>query len=209
MLDPLVVKEAAEPAYCPKCGLKHTRRQDWLCPRCRTPVETELPATVVARSARSAEAGFPAGARIAGAAMIAAGIAVGAVLARNPAAGQRWAMLAVAVLLAALGVGALLEAAWARWTALGAAVVAALLAAEDAVRERLPGLAGDPVPPAIRAWPRATLHPLHPWPIFLVLAFAVGTTVLLVGRPRRVRMAAGIALAAPLLVLLAIRAIRG
>ncbi|HET8539856.1 MAG TPA: hypothetical protein VFL83_08295 [Anaeromyxobacter sp.] len=207
MLDPSVsLTPPPEPAFCPSCGLRHTRRSDWLCPRCGMPVESE-PRRTVARPAPRGEEGFPLGSRVAGAVLLAGAAALGAGLARHPPSAHRWPLLAGAVLLAVLGAGALLKLSWARWAAVGAGLLAAVIAAEDLLRERLPDLVGDPVPPAIRASLRSALHPLHPWTILLVLAFVAGALLLLLGRPRRARIAAGAVLASPLVVLLVIRAL--
>jgi hypothetical protein len=210
MLDPsLDLTPASEPAYCPSCGLKHTRRADWMCPRCGKPVDTELPPPKPRPVAPADDEDFPLGARIAGGAMVLAAAALAAHLARLPSGGHRWPALAAAVLVALLGVGSLLGGAWARWAAGSTAVVAAVALAEELLRERLPGLLPDPLPSAARAAAGALLRPVHPLQLVPLLAFAAGVFALLVGRPRGVRIGAGLLLAAPLVVSLALGALRG
>ena len=209
MLDPSIeVMPSAEPAYCPSCELRHTRRPDWLCPRCGMPVDAEVPRPT-ARPATRGEEGFPAGSRIASAIMVLAGGALAAGVARSPSAEHRWPLVAAAVVLVVLGLGSSLTISWARWTAVGAGVVAAVLVAEDLIRDRLPDLMPDPLPPVVRAWLRDLLRPLYPATLFFVLAFLAGGLLLLVGRPRRARLAIGVLLAAPLVVLQVIRVIGG
>ena len=72
MLDPSLSTTTAEPAYCPSCGLRYTRRSDWLCPRCGSPVESGV-APPRAEPSQPEEEGFPAGARIAGALLVVSG----------------------------------------------------------------------------------------------------------------------------------------
>lgn len=207
MLDPShVVTPAPEPAYCPSCELRHTRRPDWLCPRCGKPVETEIPPPRARAASPDEDEGYPLGSRIAGAVMIAGAGLLGAELARHAAGAHPWRSIAAAALLAVLGIAAALKRTWARWAAAGAAVLALVLLAEDLIRTRLPALLPDPVPLAIRAPVRELIRPLHPVNVALALAFAAGAVLLLAGRPGRVRLATGVALAAPLLVALAIRA---
>jgi hypothetical protein len=170
------------------------------------PVDAEVPRPT-ARPTPRGEEGFPAGSRIAGAIVVLAGGALAAGVARSPSSEHRWPLVAAAVVLVVLGLGSSLTISWARWTAVGAGVVAAVLVAEDLVRDRLPDLAGDPLPPVVRAWLRDLLRPLYPATRFFVLAFLAGGLLLLVGRPRRARLAIGVLLAAPLVVLQVIRVI--
>ncbi|HEX9051219.1 MAG TPA: hypothetical protein VF841_11870 [Anaeromyxobacter sp.] len=208
MLDPDVATTGAEPAYCPACQLRHTRRPDWLCPRCGMPVEPGVGPPRVARSPAE-EPGFPAGARIAGAVLVVSGAALATAWARAPAAAQRGSVVAAAAVVVALGLGALLGGAFARWAAAFAAIAGAAVLAEDLVRVRLPGLLRDPVPPAARAVLRGLTNPLYPAKIAFTYAFVAGILLLVAGRPRRVRIAAGVLLALPLVVLQAFRAWKG
>jgi hypothetical protein len=202
MLDPehVLTTTAAEPAYCTSCGLKHTRRPDWLCPRCGMPAGSEAPATHRARPTPRAVWKFPGGSRIAGAVMTAGGGALAVGLARFPGGEHRWPLLAAALVLGVLGVALALEASWARWSAAAAALVAAAIVAEDLLRERGPWSLHDPLPPAIRAPLRALLRAPRPAELFALalMAFLVACLLLLVGRPRTWRIAAGVLLAAPL-----------
>ncbi len=201
MLDPehVLTTTAAEPAYCTSCGLKHTRRSDWLCPRCGMPAGSEAPAST-ARPAPRAVWRFPGGSRIAGAVMTAGSGALAVGLARFPAGEHRWPLLAGALVLGVLGVALALEASWARWSAAAGALVAAAIVAEDLLRERGPWTLHDPLPPAIRAPLRALLRAPRPAELFALalVGFLVGCLLLLVGRPRAWRIAAGVLLAAPL-----------
>jgi hypothetical protein len=118
-------------------------------------------------------------------------------------------VVAAVALVAALGVGSLLKLSFARWAAAVAAVGGAVVLSEDLMRVRLPGLVRDPVPPAVRALLRGLSNPLYPAKILFTFAFAAGILLLLVGRPRRARLAAGALLACPLVVLQAFRAWKG
>ncbi len=208
MLDPDVAMTAAEPAYCPSCELRHTRRQDWLCPRCGLPVESGVGPP--RRERTHAEApGFPVGTRVAGAILVVSAGALATGWVRAPPGEHRWSVVAAVALVAALGVGSLLKLSLARWAAAVAAVGAAVVLSEDLMRVRLPGLVRDPVPPAVRALLRGLSNPLYPAKILFTFAFGAGILLLLVGRPRRARLAAGALLACPLVVLQAFRAWNG
>ncbi len=209
MLDPSVATTNAEPAYCPSCGLRHTRRPDWLCPRCGRPVETGVGPPRPERPAREEEAGFPAGARVAGAILLASGAALAVAWVRFAGAGHRWSVAVGVAVVLALGAGALLKVSLARWAAAAVAIAGAVVLAEDLVRVRLPGLFRDPIPPALRAVLRGLSNPLYPAKIAFTFAFVAGLVLLLAGRPRRVRLALGVLLACPLLALQALRAWTG
>jgi hypothetical protein len=209
MLDPDVATTTAEPAYCPSCELRHTRRQDWLCPRCGSPVESGVGPPRRGDPSPQDEAGFPAGTRIAGGILVASGAALATAWARSPAAAQRWSVVAGVALVAALGIGSLLARSFARWAAAAVAIAAAIVVSEDLVRVRWPGLLRDPIPPAMRTLLRELTNPLYPAKIALTFAFVAGILLLLAGRPRRIRIAAGALLACPLVVLQAFRAWKG
>lgn len=208
MLDPDVALTAAEPAYCPSCELRHTRRQDWLCPRCGSPVESGVGPPRKDR-APVEEPGFPVGTRVAGAILVVSAGALATAWVRSPPGEHRWSVVVAVALVAALGVGSLLELSFARWAAAIASVGGAAVLAEDLMRVRLPGLVRDPVPKAVRAALRELSNPLYPAKILLTFAFAAGILLLLAGRPRRARLAAGALLACPLVVLQAFRAWKG
>src|SRR5512139_2842350 len=181
MLDPShVVTTTAEPAYCPSCGLKHTRRPDWLCPRCGMPVEGGAPISR-ARPAPRREQGFPGGSRIAGLVMAVSGAVLAVGLAKHPAGDHRWSLLAAVLILAALGVPSLLKVSFARWAAVVLAVVAAVLVSEDLIRERAPDLLRDPLPAVIRDPLRGLIRELQPARIFFFMGLLAGCLLLLVG----------------------------
>jgi len=209
MLDPShVVTTSAEPAYCPSCELKHMRRPDWLCPRCGMPVESDAPRIPKgkARPAPRSEPVFPPGSRIAGAIVAVNGGALAIGFAKYPASEHRWTLLAAALILAVLGLELLLKVSLARWAAVVSAVVAAALVSEDLIRDRLPDLFRDPLPAVIRDWLRDLIRDPLPVKIPFFMGFLAGCVLLLVGRPRGVRIAAGVLLAAPLVVVEIMRA---
>ncbi len=189
----------AETAYCHTCGFEHTRRPDWLCPRCGMPAGTEPPARRPV--AASPEETFPMGSAIAGVAIAVNGLALLVGFAMGAADRYRWAVLATGSVLVVLAFELLLRVAAGRWIALVAAAVALLIVAEGVVRERVPDLFQDPLPDPIRRLLRDLLGDLRPAGLSSVLAFAVGCLLLVVGRPGRKRIAAGVVLAVPLLVL--------
>ena len=204
MLDPVhVVTPSAEPAYCPSCELKHTRRPDWLCPRCGMPVESEAPIRKARRAPQhdhETEQEFPGGSRIAGAIMALSGGALAIGLAKYPASEHRWPLVAAALILAVLGLELLLKVFFARWVAVVVAVMAAVLVSEDLIRHRLPDLFRDPLPPVARDFLRDLIRDPVPARILFFMGFLAGCVLLLVGRPRGVRIAVGVLLAAPLVV---------
>lgn len=208
MLDPSVATTTAEPAYCPSCGLRHTRRQDWLCPRCGLPVESGVGPPRKERAPAEAP-GFPAGTRVAGAILLVSAGALATGWVRSPSAEHRWSAIVAIVLVAALGVGSVAKLGFARWAAGSAAILAAAVLSEDLMRVRLPGLVRDPIPPALRAVVRELSNPLYGTKILFTFAFTVGILLLVAGRPRRVRIAAGVLLACPLVLLQAFRAWKG
>ncbi len=190
----------AETAYCHTCGFEHTRRPDWLCPRCGMPASTEPPPRRTA-AASAEKPTFPMGSTIAGAVMAVNAVALLIGFGRHPASEYRWAVLGTASVLGVLALELLLMVPAGRWIALVGAVGAALIVSEDVVRERVPDLFRDPLPDPIRHFLRDVFHDLRPTGISFVLGFAVGCLLLVVGRPRRMRIAAGVALAVPLAVL--------
>jgi len=125
--------------------------------------------------------------------------------AKFPASEHRWTLVAAALLLAVLGLELLLKVSLARWAAVVLAVAAVALVSEDLARDRLPDLFRDPLPPVIRAWLRALLRDPLPAKIPSFMGFLAGCVLLLVGRPRAVRIAAGVLLAAPLVVVAIMR----
>lgn len=204
-LDPVhVVTPGPEPAYCPRCELRHTRRDDWLCPRCRSPVETEVPPPRTV-AAPQPPPRFPLGARVAGALLLATIAAFASAVARGlavvPPGAQRWRLLAMVVALAALGLALLLKSSAARWIAVGFAVVAAVVLVEGLLRDRFPGLVRDPLPAAVRQLLRDLIRDHRPTTMLSFLGFDAGCLLLVLGRPRAVRLAAGVFLALPLLAL--------
>lgn len=208
MLDPSVATTTAEPAYCPSCGLRHTRRQDWLCPRCGLPAESGVGPPRKERAPAEAP-GFPVGTRVAGAILMVSSAALAIAWVRSPAAAHRWSVVAAVAIVLALGVGSLLALSFARWAAVVAAIAAAVIVSEDLMRVRLPGLVRDPVPPPVRAFLRELTNPLYATKIAFTFAFVGGMLLLLLGQPRRRRLAAGALLACPLVVLQVFRAWRG
>jgi hypothetical protein len=206
-LDPVhAVTTVAEAAYCPRCELRHTRRPDWMCPRCGAPVDTETPSTPKTVRAPAPRPGFPLGSRIAGAVMALGGAATAyGFLAQL--AEHRWRLLASAVVLAALGVALLLKVRAARWAAAAVAVVAAAVVAEALLRQRFPDLVRDPLPALVRERLRELLRDVPLAGALSLVGFDVGALLLVAGRPRAWRVAAGVLLAAPLLVLELLRAL--
>jgi hypothetical protein len=194
---------AAEPARCPACGLKHMRQPDWLCPRCGMPVETESYRSTM-RESRAAEPGrapeFPLGSVVAGAVLALTAVVLAIGFARDPATAHRWTLVAATVLLAVLGLELLLKVSPARWVVIAVALIALFLASEELLRAWLPSLVADPLPPALRVALQGVLRALHPLRILLASGLAGGTLLLVAGRPRRWRIAAGVLLAAPLAI---------
>jgi hypothetical protein len=195
---------AAEPAHCPSCGLKHVRQPDWLCPRCGTLVETEAYRSTMREPARAPEREpepeFPVGSFVAGAVLTLTSVVLAIAFARNPGVDHRWPLLGATMLLLVLGLQLLLKVPPVRWIALGLALIALLLVLEDQLRARLPGLMGDPLPPALRVALEGELRALPPLSLLLAAGLVGGTLLLLVGRPGRGRIAAGVLLGAPLAV---------
>jgi len=120
--------------------------------------------------------------------------------AKYPASAHRWSLLAAVLILAVLGLELLLKVSLARWAAVIFAVVAAVLVSEDLIRDRLPDLFRDPLPAVVRDYLRDLIHEPVPAKILFFMGFLAGCVLLLVGRPRVVRIAAGVLLAAPLVV---------
>lgn len=206
LLDPEHVVTTTESACCSSCGLRHTRRPDWLCPRCGMPVGEDIAAPTVRAPAPVVEEGFPAGSRIAGAIMVATAVVPAIAFAKQPSLAGGWPFLAAILVLAALGLAALLTVPLARWLSAALAVLYGAAVAEAVVRERLPGLARDPLPAAVREALRA-LVPGAPAQRLVVAAFLAGCLVLVVARPGRVRIAIGVLLALPLAALELVRAL--
>jgi hypothetical protein len=200
---PLVITPGPEPAYCPRCELRHTRRPDWLCPRCGSPVDTEVPAPRTPVPASQLEPPFPLGTRLAGAILVlTSGVLAFPVvrrLATLPAGGYRWRLLVTVTALAGLGLTLLLKSSSARWAAVFFAAVAAVVLAEGLLRVVLPGLVADPLPGPARQVLRDLIRDHHPRRLLLLLGFDGGCLLLLAGRPRAARMIAGLLLVAPLL----------
>jgi len=208
MLDPEhVVTNGPEPAYCPRCGLKHMRRPDWLCPRCGMPVETDVPQGTT-RVAAAPER-FPIGPRVAGGLMVAAGLALAWGFGENPTAEHRWALLAGAAALVVLGTAALVALPAARWAAGVAGAIAAVVVSEDLVRARLPDLFRDLLPAVLRAPLRDLLGDLGLLAATSLVAFAAGALLLVVARPGRVRIAVGVALSLPAIAVAVLRVLAG
>jgi hypothetical protein len=212
MLDPShEVTPAAEPAYCPACELKHTRRPDWLCPRCGMPVESDVPVQTARRAPQpqqEEDREFPHGSMAAGAIMAVSSGALAIGFAKYPTE-HRWPLLAAVLILAVLGLELLLKVFFARWAAVGFAALAAVLVSEDLIRVRLPGLFRDPLPPAVRQHLRNLIGDHSPANLLFFMGFFAGCLLLIVGRPRAVRIAAGLLLAAPLAVVQIARACAG
>lgn len=204
-LDPLhVVAPDPEAAYCPRCGLRHTRRTDWLCPRCGSPVETEVPAPAETTTRAPEPRTFPLGARIAGGLLVLTSGAMAFAATRGfsvlPPGAQRWRLLAVGVALAGLGLALLLKRSLARWVAIACAAAAAVILLEGLFRDLLPGLVRDPLPAAGRQVLRDLLGDHQPRKLLFLLGFQAGGLLLVLGRPRAVRIANGVLLALPLLI---------
>ena len=194
---------AAEPARCPACGLKHMRQADWLCPRCGMPVETESYRSTM-RESRAAEPErapeFPLGSVVAGAVLALTSVVLAIGYIQHPVAIQRWPFVAATVLLLVLGLELLLKVSPARWVVIAVALIALSLASEDLLRARAPDLMRDPLPPALRVALQGVLRALYPLRILLASGLAGGTLLLVAGRPRRWRIAAGVLLATPLAI---------
>ena len=190
----------AEPAYCPSCELQHMRRPDWLCPRCGMPVETEVrrPTQRARAVASEYEPEFPLGSFVAGAVMTVTSLVLAIGFARDPVVEHRWPLVAAMVLLAVLGLELLMKVSPARWVVIAIALVGALLVSEDLVRARVPDLMPDPLPAALRVPLREVIRALYPMNVVLASGLLAGSLLLVIGRPRRVRVAAGLLLAAPL-----------
>jgi len=204
MLDPchVVTTSAPEAAFCPSCELKHTRRPDWLCPRCGMPVETEARSPRAQRApAPRYEQKFPRGSTVAGALLVVSGGALAIGFAKLPIGEHRWPLLAAVVILAVLGLELLLKVPFARWAAVVLAVVAAVLVSEDLIRDRLPDLFRDPLPAVVRHGLRDLIRDPLPTKIPFFMGFLAGCVLLVGGRPRGVRIATGVLLAAPLVII--------
>lgn len=208
---PLVVTAIPEPAYCPRCELRHTRRPDWLCPRCASPVETEVPPPRTTPSPQLAPQ-FPLATRSAGALLVATSGALAAGAASTvttfSAVSHHLRLLVAVAVLAGLGVGLLLKRPVARWAAVALAIVAAVILSEGLLRDVFPGLIRDPLPAPVRQLLRNLIPDHRPWKVLPLLGLAAGCLLLIAGRPRAWRAAAGVLLAAPLLVLEVISALR-
>lgn len=194
---------AAEPAYCPACDLKHVRQPDWLCPQCGMPVETAAWRSAVgsrAEEVEERERGYPLGSFVAGVVLSVTSVILALGFARNPGIEHRWTLVGALVLLLVLGLELLLKVSPARWVVLTLALVALAVVADDRVRTYLPGLMSDPLPPAIRAAMQGPIRALHPLRIHLLPGLLVGALLLVVGRPGRWRIAAGVVVAGPLAV---------
>jgi hypothetical protein len=204
-LDPLVVTTpASEPAYCPRCELRHTRRPDWLCPRCGNPVDTDVPPPR-APTPPPVAPGFPVASRLAGALLVLAAVAFAGPVARELATlaglAHHARLLVAVVVLAAVGGALLLGSGIARWAAVALAAVTAVILAEGLLRDVAPGLVRDPLPAAVRQALRNVIPDHHPRWMLAGVGFGAGVLLLAVARPRSWRLAAGLLLAAPLLVL--------
>lgn len=173
------VTPMAELAFCPSCELKHVRRADWRCPRCRATVEA------VDRPRRRAQAWnegeFPRGSHVAGAVLGIWAFLLGLSAVRVPygtweAAG--WITVAVDGLCALL-----LVAGWqpARPLVLGRVFLGAV------------AVLGFHYGPAGLI------------PTLAVLAFHVGLVVLILGRPGPAVTGVGVLLGLPLLAIMAFR----
>jgi hypothetical protein len=150
----------------------------------------------VPRSPPQEELGYPLGARIGGAIVVVAAGVLAAGVAHDPSRPQRWLLLAALLVLAVLGVALLIGLGWARWVVAASAIAAAALVSEHAVRDRLSWLVRDPLSAAARAFVRGVLRELPPTSLLVVAGFAAGCLLLVVGRPRRVRLVVGALLAA-------------
>jgi hypothetical protein len=206
---PHVVTPVPDPAYCPRCQLRHTRRLDWLCPRCGSPVETEVPAPGTVPAPRVEPQQFPLGSRIAGAILLLASGALARDLVMLPAGAHRLRLLAAGAVLAGLGLALLLKVTLARWTAVALAVLAAVVLTEGLFRDLWPGLVRDPLPGLVRQLLRDLIHDHHPRQILSSLGFDAGCLLLVVGRPRAIRIANAVLLATPLLLLEVLAALGG
>jgi hypothetical protein len=190
----------AETAYCHTCGFEHTRRPDWLCPRCGMPAGTD-PRRPRSVAASAAEQTFPLGSTIAGAVLAANAVALLVGFVRHPASDHRWALLGTSFVLVVLALELLLKVDAGRWIVVAAAVLVALVVSEGVLRERVPDLFRDPLPDPIRRFLRDVLRDLGPTGMSSVLGLAAGCLLLVIGRPGRIRIAAGVVLALPLAVL--------
>jgi uncharacterized membrane protein len=133
--------------------------------------------------------------------MAASGAALAVGFAKHPAGEHRWALLVAGSFFAVVGLALVLKVSSARWAAVVLAVAAAVLVSEDLIRVRLPGLSRDPLPAVVRGPLRNLIRDPPPAELFLFMGFLAGCLLLLVGRPRGVRIAAGVLLsAAPLVV---------
>jgi hypothetical protein len=146
---------------------------------------------------------FPLGTRLAGALLVVTGGAFASGAARSfatlPAGAYRWRILVTVAALAALGLALLLTVSRARWAAVLLAATAAVVLAEGLLRDVVPGLVRDPLPGPVRQVLRDLFRDHHPRRILLLLGFDAGCLLLIAGRPRAVRIAAGLLLAAPLM----------
>jgi hypothetical protein len=207
---PQSLSPGAEPAYCPSCELRHTRRPDWLCPRCGMPVDSEASPSRPRKRARAAAPEyvpeFPLGSFVAGAILAVTSLVVAIGFARHPVTEHRWPLVAAMVLLAVMGLELLLKVSPARWILIAIALLAAVLALDDLARARVPDLMRDPLPPAVRALLRDVIRALYPIHILLASGLLAGSLLLVVGRPGRARTAAGVLLAMPLAIIEIVRA---
>lgn len=197
----------AEKAYCHSCGLAHTRTADWLCPRCGMPADTEPRSHRAEEEAREEEpADFPVGSMVAGAVLAVSGAALLVGFLKHPASVYRWPALAAASVLLVLALELLLKVNAGRWIVVVAALLVVLIASEGALRERVPDLFRDPLPDPVRRFLRDVLRDLRLTGIASVAASAASCLLLVVGRPRWPRIAAGAVLAVPLVALLILHA---
>ncbi|HEY6002362.1 MAG TPA: hypothetical protein VIV57_05755 [Anaeromyxobacter sp.] len=149
---------------------------------------------------------FPLGSFVAGAVMGVTSLVLAIGFARHPVTEHRWPLVAAMVLLAVLGLELLIKVSLARWVVIAIALLAAVLASEDLVRARVPDLIRDPLPPAVRVLLRDVIRALYPIDILLASGLLAGSLLLVVGRPGRARIAAGVLLATPLAIVGIVRA---
>ncbi len=191
-----------EAAYCAACDLPHARRPDWLCPRCGMPVEYDAARARrrVRAAAEARDEEFPAGSFVAGAVLAVTGLVLATSFARRPVVEHRWPLVAAMALLLVLGIELLIKVAPARWVAIALAAAAAIRGGEDVLRARVPDLPRDPLPAALRAPLHDAVGARSAARLLAAAGLLAGALLLLVGRPGRARIAAGVLLAAPLAV---------
>lgn len=184
------------------------RRPDWLCPRCGMPVESEesRPTKRAQPAASEYEPEYPLGSFVAGVVMAVTSLVLAIGFARHPVTEHRWPLVAAMVLLALLGLELLIKVSPARWVVIAVALLAAALASEDLVRARVPDLMRDPLPPAVRVLLRDVIRALYPINVLLASGLLAGSLLLVIGRPQRARIAAGVLLATPLAIVEIVRA---